>query len=290
MEYEHARKELEGAKPGNSRLMINDDGIFLLLTIRRDVEETEYRNKLVVDINEDSVDCLLVDYDSGNATFFSIVHDIRGIRTNYRRIRMRIQEKVKKPTLRNKLLAKYGARERNRVEDRLKKITTLLAEIARKHNADLVRESLRDLRLSNRKRSRQLNYRLSTFPYRKFIEYIDYKFYERGLSVIEVDARKTSITCPACGHTDRRNRISKEVFKCRRCGFEFDTQYVACLNLFSRSNDGHVAIRGGIVYIASRKADLVVPANVAPSEPLTQMKWQRGKPVPVTKTPQVTKR
>jgi len=37
---------------------------------------------------------LLVDYDKGKAVLFSIMHDIREIRTKYRRIRMRIQGKV----------------------------------------------------------------------------------------------------------------------------------------------------------------------------------------------------
>ena len=49
-------------------------------------------------------------------------------------------------------------------------------------------ENLKDLRLNGRKKSKQLNYRLSTFPYRRFIEYIDYKFNERRLSVLEVEA------------------------------------------------------------------------------------------------------
>ncbi len=30
-----------------------------------------------------------------------------------------------------------------------------------------------------------------------------------------------------------------------------------------------------------RKAGLVVPVNVAPNEPPTEMKWLRGKPVPI---------
>jgi len=86
---------------------------------------------------------------------------------------------------------------------------------------------------------------LSTFPYRVFIENIDYKFSERGLSILEADAKKTSITCPICGYVDKRNRVDKEIFKCRRCGFTFNAQYVACLNLFSRSNDGRVVIGAG---------------------------------------------
>jgi len=176
IEYDYARKELKGAKLGNSRLLVDNNGIYLLLTIRKNVEVSEHRNKLIVDINEDSVDCLLVNYDKNEAVMFTIRHDIKRIRTNYRRIRKSIQMKVKNLRLRDKLLAKYGFRERKRVEDRLKKITTLLAEIAREHNADLVRENLKDLRFDGKKRSKQLNYRLSTFPYCRFIEYLDYKF------------------------------------------------------------------------------------------------------------------
>jgi transposase, IS605 OrfB family, central region len=290
MEYEHAKKELEDAKLSNSKLLVDNNSIFLLLTLRRDVEVIEHKNKLVVDINEDSFDCLLVDYDKSKAVFFSVKHDIRAIRTNYRRIRKRIQEKVENLTPRNKLLEKYGFRERKRVEDRLKKITTLLAEIAREHNADLVRENLRDLKLKSKKKSKQLNYRLSTLPYRKFIGYIDYKFYERGLSVVEADAKKTSISCPVCGYSDRKNRASKETFECRKCGFKFNVQYVACLNLFSRSNDGFVTIRSGSITLISRKAGSVVPVDVAPNEPLIEMKWLREKPVQVSKVILVTKR
>jgi len=85
----------------------------------------------------------------------------------------------------------------------------MLAEIAREHNAELVRERLKDLKNNNKKRSKQLNYRLSTFPYRKFVEYTDCKFQERGLSLVEVNAKKTSIICPICGHADRKNSKGK---------------------------------------------------------------------------------
>ncbi|RLE65155.1 MAG: hypothetical protein DRJ47_05995 [Thermoprotei archaeon] len=291
MEYSYVRRELEGAKLGNSKMLVEgDDEVYLLLTIRKNVEVNEHRNKLVIDINEDSIDCLLVDYDRNEAVLFSIGHDIRKIRTNYRRIRKSIQKKVKNLSIRDKLLAKYGYRERKCVEDRLKKITTLLAEIARKYNADLVRENLKDLRLNVRKKSKQLNYRLSTFPYRKFIEYIDYKFYERGLSVVEADAKKTSITCPICGYVDKRNRVDKETFSCRRCNFIFNAQYVACLNLFSHSDDGIVAIRSGRLFLVTRKTASVVAVNVAPDEPPIEMRWLREKPVQVSKILIITKR
>jgi len=233
----------------------------------------------MIDINEDSVDALLVDYDANRAVLFTISHDIRAIRTNYRRTRKGIQVKVKDPYKQRRLLAKYGSREKRRVEDRLKKIAALLAEIAREHNADIVRESLKDLKTNGKKRSRQLNYRLSTFPYRKLITYLDLKACERGINVVEVDAKKSSITCPICGYIDKKNRIDRETFRCRRCKFTFNAQYVACLNLYSRLNDGKVAIRGGRIVIVTREAGHVVPVDVAPDEPLKQMRWLRGKPV-----------
>jgi len=290
MEYVYAKRELNNAKLGNSKILVDGDNIFLLLTIRKNVEVNEHRNKFFIDINEDSIDCLLINYNEGRAQLFSIRHDIKRIRTNYRRIRKSIQKKVKKERLRDKLLAKYGSHERKRVEDRLKKITTLLAEIARKHNTDLVRENLKDLKLNGKRRSKQLNYRLSTFPYRKFISYIDQKFYERRLIVIKVDAKKTSVTCPLCGHVNKRNRVNKETFKCRKCGFTFNAQYVACLNLFSRFNDGKVAIRSGKLVLTTRKAGSVVPVNVAPNEAPSIHEVLREKPVQVSQIPIIPKR
>jgi len=290
MEYDYARRELNEAKLGNSKILVDGEDIYLLLTIRKNVEVSEHKNKLFIDINEDSVDCLLVDYDKNKAVLFSIKYDIRRIRTSYRRIRKSIQTKVKNPYLQKKLLTKYGFRERKRVEDRLKKITTLLAEIGREHDADLVRENLENLKMNGKRRSKQLNYRLSTFPYREFVEHIDYKFWERGLEVITVDAKRTSITCPICGHADKKNRVNKETFKCRKCGFTFNAQYVACLNLFSRLDDGKIAIRGGRLYLIPRKTGLVVPVNVAPNEVLSLDEVLRGRPVPeITKIPQVAK-
>ena len=105
-----------------------------------------------------------------------------------------------------------------------------------------------------------------------------------------MDARKTSITCPICGYVDKKNRVDKETFRCRICNFTFNAQYVACLNLFSRSDDGRVAIRSGRLYLIPRKAGPVVPADVAPGEPSTEMRWLRGKPAQAPVVTKVTRR
>jgi len=89
---------------------------------------------------------------------------------------------------------------------------------------------------------------------------------------------------------DKRNRIGKETFKCRRCGFTLNAQYVACFNLFSRSDDGKVSIRSGGLFLITRNPYLVVCGDVAPDEPLNHMRWLREKPVQVSKILLVTKK
>ena len=275
--YDHVLRELSGAKISNSKIVVDRDALYLLLSVKRVVEVFEHRNKLVIDINEDNVACLLVDYGRGRAVLFTINYNISRLRENYRRIRRSIQRKAENIYERNRLLEKYGVRERNIVEDRVKKITTVLAEIAKTHNTDIVRENLRNMKTNSRKGSKKLNYRLQTLPYRKIIFNLDYKAYERDLNVVEIDAKKTSITCPSCGYVDKKNR-NGDRFKCKRCGFELNPHYVACLNLFSRLNDGGIAIRGGRIHLFL-EAGFVVPVDVAPNDPATNEQVLREKPM-----------
>ncbi len=277
--YDHALRELSNGKVSNSKIIVDRDALYLLLTIRKNVEVFGHRNKLVIDINEDNVACLLVDYEKGRAVLFTTSYNLSRLRMNYRRIRRSIQRKAENIYERNKLLKKFGARERYRVEDRVKKVTTVIAEIARMHKADIVRENLENMKMNGRKGSRKLNYRLQTLPYRKIIFNLEYKAYERSLNVVEVDARKTSITCPSCGYVDKENR-SGDRFKCKKCGFEFNSHYVACLNLFSRLNDGWVVIRDGRIHIYL-EAGSVVPADVAPDDPAISEQVTREKPVSI---------
>jgi len=49
--YEYARRELEGVKLEDSKMLIDDEP-YLLLTIRKNVEVNEHRSKLFIDIDE----------------------------------------------------------------------------------------------------------------------------------------------------------------------------------------------------------------------------------------------
>jgi len=263
LEYAYFKQHLNW-KIQNSKIVIENGDVYLHLTVSKPTTPKTHENLLVIDVNEDTVDCLLV--TNKTAVFFRIRHDIRKIRMNYRRIRKNIQEKVKDEKKKKELLAKYGKRERERVEDRIKKISSLLAGISQEFEANLVVEDLKYLK-NTKKKSKQLNHRLQTLPYRKLLSSLEYKAIEKNVNVVKVNPKGSSITCPICGYKSNKNRLNVTSFKCVKCGFEFDAQFVACLNLLSRADDSRLAIRDGRVII-NRKAGLVVPADVAPDEVL----------------------
>jgi transposase len=49
-----------------------------------------------------------------------------------------------------------------------------------------------------------------------------------------VSAYNTSITCSNCGHTDKRNRTSQEIFMCLRCGHTDEADVNAAINIRDR--------------------------------------------------------
>ncbi len=277
VEYEWANRHLaDGWEVKNSKILVRGGEIYLHLSVAKEVEVEEHGNKLLIDINEGSVDCMLYLPKQDKTFFFWIEHDVREIRLRYREMRKRVQKNIRNSD-RTKILAKYGARERARVEDRIKKITTLLARIAKHFNADIVREDL-VIERDKKTRNKQLNYRLSTFSHRKVIRNLDYKALEKGLEVISVDPRNTSRTCPNCGYTSSKNRRG-DFFKCINCGFQARSHYVACINLLLRLDDG-VGVRMTAEELRSilRWVPPVV-GTTAPNEALIRInEVLRGKP------------
>lgn len=71
---------------------------------------------------------------------------------------------------------------------------------------------------------------LGGWSHRRLLTLLKYKAENLGKSVIHVDPKHTSQRCSKCGYIDRRNR--KELkFKCRRCGFELNSDLNAARNI-----------------------------------------------------------
>lgn len=66
-----------------------------------------------------------------------------------------------------------------------------------------------------------------------FRRMLEYKQLWRGGTVITVPPHNTSRTCPACGHLSSDNRKRQEEFRCVRCGYSGNADYVAALNILA---------------------------------------------------------
>jgi transposase len=100
--------------------------------------------------------------------------------------------------------------------------------------AVLVMEKLKRLRDGKRgKWSRAVNRKFGFWIYGHALKRVKELGEVGGVHCPQVRPAYTSQRCPLCGHQEKLNRQG-ERFKCRRCGFEHDADYVGALNLLSR--------------------------------------------------------
>ncbi|MFJ5894028.1 RNA-guided endonuclease InsQ/TnpB family protein [Streptomyces sp. NPDC093064] len=69
----------------------------------------------------------------------------------------------------------------------------------------------------------------------QFLTILANKAESAGRLVIEVDARNTSRTCPACGHVAKENRVTQAKFQCTACGFTANADRVGATNVLNRA-------------------------------------------------------
>src|SRR5713101_1084061 len=56
-----------------------------------------------------------------------------------------------------------------------------------------------------------------------------------GVSLEIVEPRDTSRECPRCSYIDKRNRKTRNDFKCLQCGYAAMADYVAACNIAARA-------------------------------------------------------
>ena len=125
--------------------------------------------------------------------------------------------------------------------DFLHKLTTKLCN----DNSTIILEDLQVKRLAksakgtiknpghNIKLKSKLNKSIMDQGWTKFREQLEYKMAWRGGKVVAVPPQYTSQKCSRCGHVDKNNRKSQEIFKCTACGFEENADYNASLNILA---------------------------------------------------------
>ncbi len=200
----------------------------IIVVVRQDAPLLfEPRRAIALDTNEDSLDGVIAE---GASAVLVTIH-LDGVRqvqaTHFRRRRKLAQRKAHDRRIARRLLRREGLRERNRVRQRLHRVSKGLVRLATEARAAIV---LEDLTLHGAGgRSRRMNRRLSSWPRGEIHRQIEYKAALEGVPVIKVNPAWTSKTCPVCG-ARRRDRVGK-VFVCEMCDWEMDRQINAGLNI-----------------------------------------------------------
>jgi len=88
---------------------------------------------------------------------------------------------------------------------------------------------------THNKRSPNLNWVLSIWPYARLQQYIEQYLSKRGVPTIYLDPKGTSRTCPICGEKNNIIRdIKKHMFICKTCDYTLNDDMIGAYNIAIR--------------------------------------------------------
>ncbi|OQX28356.1 MAG: hypothetical protein BWK80_00490 [Desulfobacteraceae bacterium IS3] len=98
-----------------------------------------------------------------------------------------------------------------------------------------VTEKLKDLKLNTKEKNKTKEFRktLGNWNYRELLSIIEMRCEENRVFFRSVSPFMTSQRCPRCAHIQRENRRGEE-FKCLKCGYSEQADFVGSLNIRDR--------------------------------------------------------
>lgn len=162
---------------------------------------------------------------------------VANIKHQYSRIRASIAKNTHGDRrIKQKLLAKYGKRERQRTLQALHKISKTVVENAKESKTYIVLEKLTNIRRSSRKgdgKGKKLRGRLHRWSFREPQRQIQYKANWGDILVEYVRASMTSKTCSQCGYVNKALKYERE-WQCPNCGAILDRDLNAAKNILAK--------------------------------------------------------
>lgn len=76
------------------------------------------------------------------------------------------------------------------------------------------------------------NQKITQNPEQKLKDYVCYKFQSTGRITKVISERRTSKTCPKCGHVHKYSPKTR-TFKCQKCGYIYDRDGIGSMNIYS---------------------------------------------------------
>ena len=227
VDWTHVPEEYRRGKFGTARLL-NRGGKWLLL-IPSTVELPDPdRPQQVVGVDM-GVRFLATTYDSDGSTVFYDGKEVKQKREHYKKMRASLQKKGTRSARRR--LRKIGRRENRWMRDVNHQVSKAL--VSRQSKPTLFAlENLEGVRNATERVRKGDRYVQVSWAFYQLRQMIEYKAAKAGHSVVAVDPRYTSQTCPTCGLVRKANRRkNKHEYHCSNCGYRSNDDRVAAMNI-----------------------------------------------------------
>ena len=135
-------------------------------------------------------------------------------------------------------LCKLRKKEKNFKKTQNHKIAKKIVLKAKGTHCGIALEDLKGIRkeLTVRKKDRSW---FSSWSFGQLRSFIEYKAKLHGVTVVLVNPRNTSRTCPSCGYIDKKNRKSQAEFCCCSCGYFENADFVGALNIRQKARNSY---------------------------------------------------
>jgi len=224
---EHQLSFLRNATLKRGSITLTDSKISI--SFSKKTAEIVPLSMVAYDINEGSI-------VSSNGEKYDLTH-VAKMHHQYSRIRASIAKNTHRDRrIKQKLLAKYGKAERNRVNQALHKVSKQIVEKAKQSKSIIVLEKLTNILKGHRRgngEGRKMRGRLHRWSFRELQHQIEYKAKWEGIPVEYVSARNTSKTCSQCGFINKVLKYERE-WQCPNCGAILDRDLNAARNILAK--------------------------------------------------------
>ena len=220
------QRELLTTQQGECDLMYRDGAYYLFATCNAEEPvPVESSGALGIDFG-----IVNIAVDSDGKTYSGA--QVNGLRCRHRRLRQKLQKKGTKAAKR--LLKKRSKKEQCFARNENHRISKELVLKAKDTKRAIALEDLTGIRerTTVRKAQRATH---SSWAFYDLRAKIEYKARRAGVTVLAVDPRNTSRTCPVCGHIDKANRRTQSQFLCVSCGYSQTADTVAAINIGCRA-------------------------------------------------------
>jgi len=149
-------------------------------------------------------------------------------RERYSELRGRLQKAGTRSA--NRHLNKLSGREKRFHTHTNHVISKIIVAKAKDTGRMIALEELEGIRARTTVRKGQRS-RHESWTFRQLGSFIEYKAALAGVPLVFVTAAYTSQTCPVCNHISKRNRPTRDSFRCGQCGFAGSADHVGAINI-----------------------------------------------------------